>query len=482
MMYRVFVICLLFYSNTLCQGQSDLTEKLDKIFSESTFEYASVGLSVRTLEDKEIVKIGSERKYIPASSLKLITTLLSIEELGEDFKFTTRIGYSGKIDRAGTLNGNIVVIGSGDPTLGADRYGQNFGWISILDKILAAIQGAGIKCIEGKIEIKTNVFYGQAICPSWPYSDIANYYGSGAWGLNFNENKYDLYFTAGTKEEEIATLDQISPEIPNMYLTSEVVVKGPKTGDNAYIYGDPFNYSKIIRGNIPYSEKPFIIKGAIPNPPLSFGYVLEKNLRDRGIETNGSFVSKDAIRRSEFVQLISLISPSLSRIVEEANFESINLYCEALLRMLGRKAKNEGSIEAGTEFVSEALIKKGVAKNSFNINDGGGLSPRNGIAPSSFTKFLNKQIEILGVEKLKKYIPHVGVSGTVKNLMKGKKGQKQFYLKSGSMGGVLTYTGMFESSSGKLYTICFMSNNHSKGNSSVRVAVEKTFELLYENL
>jgi len=274
----------------------------------------------------------------------------------------------------------------------------------------------------------------------------------------------------------------MSPEIPNMYLQSEVIVKGPQTGDNAYIYGDPFNYSKIVRGNIPFSEKPFVIKGAIPNPPLSFGYVLGQALALKGIETNGSRVSKDPIKRSEFVQLLNLKSPSMSRIVEEANFESINLYCEALLKMLGRKAQKEGSFEAGLKYVSERLQQQGIDKKSFNIKDGSGLSPRNGISPSSFTQYLAGQYKKLGKNKLQKYIPHVGVSGTVKSLMTGKKGQKEFYLKSGSMGGVLTYTGIFKSKSGKMYTVCFMSNNHSGGNRRVRLQAEKVFEILYESL
>jgi len=482
MIIRVLLLLIFLILTGQGFGQSELNQELKEIFQSSTFDYASVGLSVRSLDGNEVVAFQADKKYIPASSIKLITTLLSIEEFGEDFKFTTMIGYSGKIDRSGTLKGNLIIIGSGDPTFGADRYGDKYAWNTVLIKIVASIQDAGIKCIDGLIEVKTNVFEGQAIVPSWPYSDIANYYGSGAWGLNFNENEYDLFFTAKVAEGSIATLDQIIPEIPNMYLQSEVIVKGPNTGDNAYIYGDPFNYSKIVRGSIPYSEQPFVIKGAIPNPPLSFGFMLEHALTTKGIKSNGSIVSKDPIKRSEFVRLVSMKSPTLSRVVEEANFESINLYCEALLRMLGRKAMQEGSIEAGLKYVSETLQQKGIDKKSFNINDGSGLSPRNGITPSSFTQFLVGQYEKLGKRKLQKYIPHVGVSGTVKSLMAGKSGQKKFYLKSGSIGEVLSYTGIFKSKSDKMFTVCFMSNNHSSGNRSVRVKAEEVFELLYSSL
>lgn len=482
MIIQRLIIFLFVLGVNLLSAQSDLTKKIDKIFSNSSFDYASVGMSVRSLDGKEILNIDANKKYIPASSLKLITTFLSLQEFGEDFRFNTRIGYFGTIDQAGTLNGNLVIIGTGDPTFASERFGENYSLNVVLEKIISELQNKGIKCIDGKIEIKTNVFEGQAICPSWPYSDIANYYGSGAWGLNFNENKYDLIFSAAVPQGAIAKLDGIDPEIPNMYIQSEVEVKGPKTGDNAYIYGDPFNYSKIVRGSIPYSNQPFVIKGAVPNPPLSFGYFLEHELSKKGIRTNGSSVSKTPIKRSDFIQLLSIKSPTLAQIVKEANFESINLYCEALLRLMGRKYNKEGSFESGIEFVSETLKQKGLSKSSFIIKDGGGLSPRNGIAPSAFTEFLSVQHQKYGLENYKKYIPHVGVSGTVKSLMKGKKGQKKFFLKSGSMGGVLSYTGVFEAKSGESYLVCFMSNNHSKGNRSVRVQAEKVFELLYSNL
>jgi len=463
-------------------GQSTLQSKIDQILSAKTFEYASVGLSIRSENGEEVLSVQSDKKLIPASSLKLITSFLTLDAFGEDFTFTTRVGYAGEIDRSGTLEGNIVIIGTGDPTFGSGRFGAAGAWNKVLDKIVNAIEGRGITCIEGKIEVKTNVFQGQAICPSWPYSDIANYYGSGAWGLNFNENKYDLYFSAKVAEGAVATLDRIDPEIPNMYLQSEVIVKGPNTGDNAYIYGDPFHYAKIVRGSIPFSKKPFCIKGAMPNPPLSFGLLLENALTEKEIKTNGSIVSQNPIKKSEFHPLIKFKLPQLSKIIEQANAESINLYCEAFLRLLGRKFKKEGSIDAGLAYVEEQLTGMNIPKNSFTIKDGGGLSPRNAITPASFTRFLEAQRTEIGEEQMQRFIPQVGVSGTVKSLMNNRKGQQQFYLKSGSMGGVLTYTGIFTAKSGKSFSICFMSNNHSSGNRKVRREAEKIFELVYENL
>ena len=134
------------------------------------------------------------------------------------------------------------------------------------------------------------------------------------------------------------------------------------------------------------------------------------------------------------------------------------------------------------DYIEATLEELGISKYSHTLNDGSGLSPRNSIAASSFTQYLTHQMDVMGISKMQKYIPHVGVSGTVNGLMNGKSGQKMFYLKSGSMGGVLSYTGIFKGKSGKDYTVCFMSNNHSRGNRRIRQEAEKVFQVLYLNL
>lgn len=480
-MKRCILICFIGFQYVLGVSQNSKTNaKLESILSEEAFDYASVGLSVRSLDGREIISLGGDKKLIPASSQKLITTFSAIEVLGADYNFKTRIGYSGTIDRSGTLSGDIVVIGSGDPTFGSQRFGQN--WKDILDRIVNSIKTKGIKCIDGKIEIRTNVFSGQPIPGSWPYGDIANYYGSGSWALNFNENEYDLYFKPKVKEGKIAQIERTDPEIPHLKIQSEVITKGRNTGDNAYIYGDQYHYSKIVRGSIPYDTKPFKIKGSIPNPPLSFAALLSLRLEGEGILNNGLNVSSNPIKKSVFKELLIIKSESLSKIVSQANFESINLYCEALLRLIAKKEKNEGSIEAGLEVISDRIEAYGIDKYSFRLEDGSGLSPRNNIAPSSFTTFLNAAVAKIGRSSLLQYIPQTGVSGTVSTLLQNKKSQKKFYLKSGSMGGVLSYTGLFQGASGMWYSICFISNNHSHGNGAVKRKAENIFEALYFGL
>ena len=476
-MKRSVLILILGIKLILGHAQIINTE-LESILQDEAFDYASVGISVRSLDGTEVIHINSDKKLIPASSLKLITNFCAIDILGSDYTYQTRIGYSGAIDRSGTLEGDIVIISSGDPTFGANRFDQD--WKEITNQIIHSIVQKGIKCIEGKIVIRTNVFSGQPIPGSWPYGDVANYYGSGAWAFNFNENEYDLYFKPKTKQNKIAQIERIDPVIPYLNINSEVVTKEKNTGDNAYIYGDQYNYNKIVRGSIPYSVKSFKIRGSIPNPPLSFAMLLSTALEQNMVYNHGFSVLNNPMKKSEFSELMTIKSKPLSDIVTQANYESINLYCEALLRLIGKKEKNEGSIEAGLDVISEILISADIDEHSFKIEDGSGLSPRNCITPSTFTRFLTYSEIRLGKKDMLKYMPQTGVSGTVSSLLTNKQSQKKFYLKSGSMGGVLSYSGLFQGKSGDWYTICFISNNHSHGNAAVKRKAEDLFEMIYK--
>jgi len=461
-------------------GQKTVTPHLSSIWKSEAFDYASVGLSVRTIDDDLVVDHNADLKLIPASSHKLITTLTAIKILGVDYTFKTKVGYTGIIDRAGYLDGNIVIISSGDPTLGSDRLGE--GLESLLNDITQSIKAAGITCVEGSIEIRTNVFDGQATPANWPHSDLANYYGSGAWALNYAENTYELAFAPTKKAGQIAQVASIDPPVPSLSVRSEVITKGPRSGDNAYIYGDPFHYQKVVRGTIPQTTKEFVIKGSIPNPPLSFAATLANHLASQDIPTQSIQVVESPIKKSEFKLLETYQSAPLVEMVREANHESINLYCEALLRLLGKRKKKKGSIDAGLEVLEEELVAIGIDEHSFHIEDGSGLSPRNTITPNAFTQYLSSRYQAMESDILREVIPQAGVSGTVQSLLNGKAGQKRFYLKSGSMGGVLSYTGYFTAKSGKQYSISFISNNHSHGNRSVRVAMEKGLAALYEHL
>ncbi len=133
---------------------------------------------------------NSDQRMVPASTMKLITTGMAIHLLGPDFKYITRIGYSGII-KDGTLDGDLYIVGGGDPTIASkdsisisrtDLFRQ---WKSFLDK-------AGIKRVSGNVIGDGRYFDGPMEHDTWSYQDIGTAYGAGLNGLSFYENAQDF--------------------------------------------------------------------------------------------------------------------------------------------------------------------------------------------------------------------------------------------------------------------------------------------------
>ena len=84
-----------------------------------------------------------------ASTLKTITTITAFNLLGKDFQYQTQFGYNGTIGSDGTLNGDVIIKGAGDPTLGSWRY-ESSHEDHVLSLMVDALRKAGIKKINGR--------------------------------------------------------------------------------------------------------------------------------------------------------------------------------------------------------------------------------------------------------------------------------------------------------------------------------------------
>ena len=232
-----------------------------------------------------------------------------------------------------------------------------------------------------------------------------------------------------------------------------------------------------MRGTIPVGNKIFTVKGAIPDPPLFAAQYLMKFLENGKIETNKMATSFFEIERtgnaikSDRKTIYTYESPTLDKIVKFTNEKSNNLYCEAMLRMIGKKEKGEGSAEAGLEAIYEFLEQGGMITDGFFMLDGSGLSPMNSV--SSYN--LAKAMQIFLTDKriandLKKSIR---VSSRI--------GNGQLRAKSGSMERVRSYTGFATTQSGRLVSFSIIANNFMGKSGEIRRKMEKLMQAIYAN-
>ena len=470
-----FYLFLLFYAlHFLTYSQGSLQDILTELSKNPFYKHSHLGIAVQDVsEQKVIADINKDKLFIPASTIKLITTLSTRQLLSDNYRFTTSLYYDGNITDEGTLQGNIYIIGKGDPTFGINKISGNPSMDEILNIFSERILQAGIRCIEGKVIAIANEKMQPPIGDSWQWNDLGNYYASGAWSINVNENSYNIYYNHDMELGAEAQISYIEPYIPRLTIDSQVTIDSAHTADNAYIFGAPFTYGRFIKGTIPQGKGLFKIKGSIPNPPLFFAYRLYALLHHKGISVDD--YDTEPVKKEGMTCIFEHHSPLLKEIIKITNDQSNNLYAEATLKALGGK-----DIKENVQIILDNLKSMGLETNSVNLEDGSGLSPRNLISPYHMSSFLVKQSQFLGESNLKNVLPTVGESGTVKNMLGNSPAKGRMWIKSGSMEKVLCYAGYTRAASGKLIAFAvFLNNSPAKTFKENKTELEKILDTIY---
>ncbi|MEO0731191.1 MAG: D-alanyl-D-alanine carboxypeptidase/D-alanyl-D-alanine-endopeptidase [Bacteroidota bacterium] len=397
---------------------------------------------------------------IPASTQKLITTAYALERLGPSHRFATQLIATGKVV-GGVLEGDLYIVGGGDPSLGSPYQDEVPGLNTILDRWVAAVRNAGISRINGRVVGDGSYFGTDAAAPGWPWSDLGNYYGSGAYGLNLHENFYFLDFLRRSREGTTPPVQRTRPEVPGLQLTNELR-SGPRgSGDQAYIYGAPFSYDNYIRGTIPVGTGRFTIKGALPDPPRFAAQALQQRLEAAGITTVRPAESDRALGSGSYApgQVLDVYqSPELIHLIDRTNLRSNNLYAEALLRAANKAYGLPGYALSDAEAVTEWLGTKGLPLTGVHLEDGSGLATRNFFPAALMTAFLRQQAD---QERWRKSIPLAGQTGSMRGFLKGTAAEGRLYAKSGSVGGARNYAGYVVRADGKELAFAIMVNNYT---------------------
>ena len=174
-------LCFIFKIN----GQQNL--KIDSVFNtfleNNILSNAHIGVQLVDESSKtNLINYNSEKLFVPASIQKLFTTATALEVLPSNFSFVTRAFISGELDSiSGIVNGNLLVTGSGDPSL-ESSYFTNKSFIKELKEILSS---RAIKGFSGSLILIDDDKDIYQVNSNWLWGDIGNYYGAGVSNFSF---------------------------------------------------------------------------------------------------------------------------------------------------------------------------------------------------------------------------------------------------------------------------------------------------------
>ncbi|MFV0376700.1 MAG: D-alanyl-D-alanine carboxypeptidase/D-alanyl-D-alanine-endopeptidase [Mangrovibacterium sp.] len=363
-------------------GQAQEKEAIQYIYKnwadQNLLKHASVGFYAIDAKSGELLaKSAPQQSLVPASTMKLVTTAAAMELLGPDYRFETTLAYQGEI-KNDTLFGDLVLIGGGDPALGSNYFAGYPAYANFLPNWASDVKNRHINHITGNIRVDASAYDDMSIPGTWIWEDIGNYYGAGAFGLSIYDNTFEIHFLSPKQAGEQTSIKYTTPNLPDITFDNRVR-SSDENRDNAYIFGSPLEPKRLIRGTIPKGRNDFAVKASIPNPPLMAGLQLQKALEQKAIAIDGEVICAANSKKNMPTSISVLQSPTLAKIVEVTNHESVNLFAEHLLRQIAFEKTGRGSTDAGTRLVNGFWKEKGMDTRGLFITDGSGLSHFNGI-------------------------------------------------------------------------------------------------------
>lgn len=454
---------------TAAVAAQSLEQKLQSAFNrlqqDPQCKYASLSLTVLDAKTGETVFTANpDMGLATASTLKTVTSITAFNILGKNFQYQTQLLYSGNITVDGTLNGDVIIKGSGDPTLGSWRWESTKEQV-VLNTMAAALKKAGIKKINGSVVGDDSIFGTQSIPDGWIWQDVGNYYGAGTSGLCWRENQFDIKLRTGSIGSTIDVARTV-PATPYLTLKSELTNAPAGTGDRSYAYLPVGNKIMYLRGTYATDQPKKSIAVALADPAFDAAFRLEDTLKRLGILISGEPESAQSLgAKGQGVpatagNLTTIYSPSLSKIVYWLNQKSINLYAEQLLKTIAWKSGKTPTTNNGVEAVQNFWKERGIDANALNIFDGSGLSPADRVTTTTMA-------HVLQSARQEAWFPDFYESLPVYNNMK---------MKSGSINNVLAYAG-FQTHNGRELCFSIIVNNYNGKTSGIK---EKLFRVLDE--
>ncbi len=371
---------------TTSRSLNSIEHAIQNLQKDKQIQNASFSFYVYDMDNNmEIANTNAQHTMPSASTMKIITTASALQILGSYAKFETGLYYDGYIDTNCTLHGNIYIRGGGDPTL-FSKYFNKKGTDPMQDWVVA-IENLGIHHIEGRIIGDASYFPDEYVPANWSWGDMGNYYGAGVSGLTIYDNSLRLYFDAGSENNDSTVLECYEPYTPDLFIDNRVKAGNTKK-DLAYIYGGPYDTYRKVEGRIPKGAQHFEVKGSLHDPSYVAAFELETKLwqHDISISAPASTVRKiklfehHIIDRKTQHNFYKHSSPSVAKIVYWTNLISNNLFAETLLRQIGVKKYQQGSVFSSTLAIKKYWTSKGLDMTGFYQNDGSGLTRANAIS------------------------------------------------------------------------------------------------------
>jgi serine-type D-Ala-D-Ala carboxypeptidase/endopeptidase (penicillin-binding protein 4) len=369
------------------------------------------------------------------------------------------------------LEGDLVVVGSGDPTIGSRGGG---GATRVFEHWADRLRADGITAISGRIVADARAFDREPLGAGWAWDYLAEYYAAGVSALQFNESTAEVVVRPGASPG-VPAFVEVRPIESGLILDKRVttVASGEPDVELSRLHG---SNRLVVQGTIAVGAKDAVRAATVDRPALYFARMLRSTLMAKGIRVAGEAVEFDDAYPTPPTAatrvLLSHRSAPLSEFARVLMKVSQNQYAETLLRTLG--AADGGTAAAGQKVVREVLDGWGVPPDAYILHDGSGLSRYN---------YLSAEMLVTVLRHLARDPRHRdpfvaalavgGQDGTIAGRFAGTPAAGNVHAKTGSIANVRALSGYVTTADGETLVFSVLANNFSQRSSVIDGATDQ---------
>jgi len=445
---------------------AELSDQIETHLTQPRFHGALWGVKVVSLDSgKTVFEHHADRLMSPASNSKLYAAALALDRLGPDYRIVTPLLATAKPDADGTVHGDLVISGRGDPSWNARHAGTNF-W-DLFSPFFAALTNAGVRRVSGDLIGDTTFFRTPPTGAGWAADDLEDSEGAEISALTLDDNFTQIRVAPGTQVGEPCAL-AINDLFTGLQLDNQTTTL--TNGAVRHVEARRFRGENVIHvfGGLPAGGEPELLDTPVPRPAEWFTAALKEALRRKGLIVEGSAraVSWPTPAPVAAVKLGEVLSPPLSELVRDFLKPSQNLETDLIFDHTGEMTRAadappwQTSEQAALAALKGFLVTNSLPVAEVHFDEGSGLSRNNLTTANATLALLQFMARHRAAETFLAALPVAGVDGTLRRRMTNGPAFQNVRAKTGTLRWVNALSGFVTTAAGEHLAFSLMLNRY----------------------